>query len=500
MFGLGLGLAVMPVLARYPGGGAAAPGATATSFTTAPQTQFHPHSQAGAVTKNGSVITACPDIKGLAALSAGGTTGPVEMTDALGRKFWRFEAAAFAQIAATFAANTRGVSAILTGRIHRSAGAMLSCGLNGASPPATSTGLIHTYTTGGAPYVLRPLGILSTGDAANRKFMACGHQLQVLAVRAGTTAGGGQRCYVNTDKAAVAEASLGAAFTGMELGRYAASGGSAGSFDLYELALFTSGLAASAMDTAVAEAVANWQIPQLTATLLLEGDSRVHQPLANTGIPTGRILGMLLTDPGAGYVPGNYRVLTMAASGNMIADMTTRKNAASPGAYAADMQLTGERHVAYVMGTNDGQGSGDANYPGTTANTVQRGDAIVAADKAMIYDGTGAGLLEKGWTVTRVIEPQQASNSNVSTAQMRLRHREAAFLTDTLAGAGQTYDGKLRRLELPLLSIGGFKPFDLDTTVAGNAYYNDTQHPNAAGAVLWASGGDTPQYGWGAVV
>ncbi|MGH8473271.1 MAG: hypothetical protein ACREVJ_12630, partial [Gammaproteobacteria bacterium] len=141
----------------------------------------------------------------------------------------------------------------------------------------------------------------------------------------------------------------------------------------------------------------------------------------------------------------------------------------------------------------------DANYPGTTFNTTQRGDAIVVAEKAMLYDGAGTGLLEKGFTVTRMVEPQVQSNANISIEQQRVGIRAAVYLTDTLSGSGQTYDGKLRRIELPNVSTGGLKPFDTSAGIP-NAYYNDALHPNSAGAVLYATGGDTPANGWGAVV
>lgn len=506
MFAIGCGTAALPVMraqaapapAPTPAPAPAPAGTAATTFTTAPQTQFHPHSQAATVTKSGSIITACPDLKGLAGLTAGATTGPVEMTDALGRKFWRFEGTAFAQIAATFAANTRGVSAILVGRIHKSAGSMLSCGLNGQPAPGTSTGLIATYATSAAPYVLRPLGILSTGDAANRKFMACGNQMQVIAVRASDTAGGGQRCYVNNNAADVATASLAAAFTGMELGRYAATAVAYGKFDLYELILYTTGLANAAMDAAVAEAVTNWQIPALTATLVLEGDSRVHG--TNSNVTSGTALGMVLTDPGAGYVPGNFRVINMGGSGNQIGDMVTRRDAVSPGVYAADMQLAGEKHLAFIMGVNDGGPSDDTAYSPTVANTAARGDAIVAAEKTMLYTGTGTGFLEKGWTVTRMVEPIVAASPSVSILQQRVGIRAPACLTDTLSGAGQLYDGKLRRLELPLVAVGTVTPFNQPADIP-NAYIDaDGTHPNQLGVKLYASGGDTPANGWGAVV
>lgn len=502
---LGLGLALSNQIFRNAGGTptpAPAPGSSATTFTTTPQTQFHPNAQAGSVTKNGSVVTACPDLRGLAALSAGSTTGPVEMTDALGRKFWRFEGAQFAQIAAAFAATSQGVSVIFVGRNHKSVGTWISPGLNGAAPATPNSGLLVPYTTGGAPYTPRIFGNLSTSsDAANRKFMAMGHQLHVVAVRAGVGATG-TRTYINNDKATRAGFATANAFAGMELGRFALNANSYGNFDLYEVALFNTALADATMDAAVAEVVTNWQIPQITKSLILEGDSRIHEPFANTGITTGNILGMLLTNPGAGLIPEDCRVITLAASGDKVSNMVLRKNAASPSAYAADMMLPGENHVAYIMGTNDGQGSGDVDY-GTSpaANTTGRGDLIYAADVAMLNNATVGqeGLLQRGFIVTRGIEPQQASNSNISTEQLRLRHRDAAFMTDCLAGVGQSFDGKLRRLEIPNITIGGVKPFD---TAAGipNAYYNDTQHPNAAGAVLWTTGGDTPANGFGAVL
>lgn len=471
-------------------------GVTATSFTTTEQAHFHPHSQAGVVTKSGSEIVACPDLKGLAALTATSGTAPVEMTDALGRKFWRCEGAQFAQIAAAFAANTRGVSAIMVGRWHKNAGSALSCGINGASPPATSTGLLATYSTSGNPYVHRPLGILSTTDATNKKYMPIGNQLQVIAVRAGTTALGGQRCYVNNRVAVCSQASVSAAFTGMEIGRYASSGGSYGAFDLYELALWNTGLASATMDAAVAEAVAHWGIAEITATLVLEGDSRIHG--TNSDVTTGTALGMVLSAPGAGHVPANVRVLNMATSGGQIPDIITRRDAANS-IFDSAMDIGGEKHVAYIIGANDGAPSGDANYAGTTFNTTQRGDAITAAEKAMIRNGT-TGFLDRGWTVHRMVEPMVKASPSVSIAQQRVGIRAADFLTDCLAAPGQTYDGKLLRHELALISVGGATPFNTTADVGSPYTDGDGVHPTILGVQLYASGGDTPAYGFGAVV
>ena len=99
-----------------------------------------------------------------------------------------------------------------------------------------------------------------------------------------------------------------------------------------------------------------------------------------------------------------------------------------------------------------------------------------------------------------MVEPIVAASPSVSILQQRVGIRAASYLTDCLAGAGQTYDGKLRRLELALVSMGGFKPFDQPGDLPSFYYGSDSTHPTQLGVQLYASGGDTPGKGWGAVV
>lgn len=492
---------------RYGGGTPAptpAPGVAATTFATAPAVQYHPHAQAGTVTKSGSVITACPDLQGLAALSAVAGTGPVEMTDALGRKFWRFEGTKFAQIAAAYAANTRACSIVFVGRNHRAPGAadhnILSLGLNGSAPPATTTGPLCVSGAGSAVSrapVPRPQGFLAATDATNKKNVVVGSQMQVLAVAARTTANGGQRVYVNNNAASVAQSSTSAATAGAELGRMASSGSGFGMFDLYEIALWADEPSNAVMDARVAAAVTNWSIPAITGTLILDGDSRFS---GHTTVSMGQTVGMVLTDPGAELVSTSLRVINIAVSGAQVPNLVARRDETN-GIYASDMQLaSGVKRVVFMIGVNDVGASGNANYPTFASGTTGRGDDVYAAVVALIYNGT-TGYLDRGFEVVSCVE-MASSNAAlmVSTGQKRTRERAAAFLTDCLAGSGELYDGKLSRLEFPLATIGGTTLFDTTVNAANTTYYNaDGIHPNNTGAAAMVTGGDTPQYGLGSL-
>lgn len=505
MFALGAGGTALPVLHRCnpvpaPAPTPApppAPGIAATSFATAPAVHFHPNAQAAVVTKSGNVVTACPDLKGLAALSAAGGTGGVEMTDALGRKFWRYEGAQLSQIAAAFASNPQNVAVVFVGRSHQRAGNILSLGLNGGTAPTTATGLINTYTTGSRPSLNRPLGKLFAGTEPNIAHMAIGAQLQVIGVRSVTTANGGLTTWVNNQRESTTQTAYTSAFAGAELGRFATGANGYGAFDLYEIALWNAAPSMAQMDAAVAGAVANFAIPPITDTLVLEGDSRVYG--SNSDVSSGTALAMVLSAPGAGYVPEGFRVLSYGASGAQIPHMVTRRDDPES-IFATKMNIGGQRHVAFVVGANDGAPSGDANYGATAFNTVARGDAVAAAEKALIHNGGSTGYLGRGWTVTRMVEPIVQASPSVSILQQRIRIREAAYLTDCLAGPGQTYEGKLRRIELANVAVGALKPFDQPANLPNAFVDGDGVHPNRLGVALYASGGDTPALGWGAVV
>lgn len=319
MLALGVGLTGLSVLCAAAGPEPVPiPGSAATAFAAVPAVHFHPHQQAGEVTRAGRVVTACPDLRGFAALSAGAGTGGVEMTDALGRTFWRYEGAQFSRIAAAFASSPQNVAAVFVGRSHQRAGTIVSLGLNGGTAPTTATGLINTYTAGSRPSLNRPLGKLFAGTEPNIAHMAIGAQLQVIAVRS-VAGAGGLTTWVNTRRESTAATAYTAAFAGAELGRFATGANGYGFFDLYEIALWNAAPTLAQMDAAAAAAVANYAIAPVTDTLVLEGDSREFG--SNSDVTSGTALAMVLSAPGAGYVPEGFRVLGYGASGAQIANL-----------------------------------------------------------------------------------------------------------------------------------------------------------------------------------
>ncbi|RYE94028.1 MAG: hypothetical protein EOO77_44745 [Oxalobacteraceae bacterium] len=81
------------------------------------------------------------------------------------------------------------------------------------------------------------------------------------------------------------------------------------------------------------------------------------------------------------------------------------------------------------------------------------------------------------------------------------------FLSDTLANSGQTYAGLVDVLHLYDISQSGNKWFydaivasDWADKVPAGPYDNDSMHLTAEGAMLMATGGDTPQYGYGSIL
>ena len=63
----------------------------------------------------------------------------------------------------------------------------------------------------------------------------------------------------------------------------------------------------------------------------------------------------------------------------------------------------------------------------------------------------------------------------------------AQFRADTLSGAGQSFDGKVSSIDLPLWTVAGDRIFDTAADAADtNWYAGDSTHPSINGAVEMA--------------
>lgn len=506
MYGFGFGFGAN-ARRRVTAGAAAAPvaGFSPSTQALAPSVAYHPHSQSGAVTKSGDRIVACPDRMGLAALSGyaiDGTTvvGPVEMTDALGRKFWRFRGSDVAFVAnALNALNNRALTALMVGRAHNcGAFTYFSPRYSAYTDDATNTPLaagqagLRTNATNG-PARMFNASRDSFDDATNGYKMIPGSQMQVMGLSSRTTANGATRFHHNADNAAGTQTSVShASATGGVIGGVAAASNgftASAKFDLYEFALWKGELTNAQADEAAAAMVANYAIPALTGQLVLEGDSITAAIATTLAVSPGSAdnKAMILTAPGALLVPDTVRVLNTGVSGANVANLVTRRDQASslyarpyPGGVI-------NNRVAFQIGRND--------WTGTTQSGTDTTAAIVA-----LINTTTTGYLQRGWSVIAVINI--ATGGVIpSWTQQRSLMRATQFLTDTLSASGQAYDGLVTRIDVAAITVGGDTKFDTsgDATNTADGYYDsDGTHLTVAGETLMTSGGDTPANGYGA--
>jgi len=511
------------------GGGGATAGITATSFTLAPGVHYHPHSQSATLDGNDNVIS-CPDLMGQAAASGiafdTSTIGPKQMTDALGRTFWRFTGGQYLLISNMLTGlSARGVTVLGVWRKHNHK----SQTTNFFSPrysaytddadnsKYTGGSTMRTVGSGFKAARLYGAGIDSFTDAVNGYKMIPGCQLHISGVASRTTANGGQRFYMNAESADTNQSGVTSTdCTGGIIGGIPTNNNgvnaNTGFFDLYEFALWKGELTDSEADAAAAAMVSNYAIMPLTRQLVLDGDSITDG--IDTNLPvspsSGDNLGMVLSDPGAGHVPGDTRVINMGTSGNEVPDLILKRDSTNstyealyPGGHTNNI-------VAVQIGRNDfSEGLGQQNSSMHYANIIA------------LLNTTGTGYLQRGWKVVMVGNIGSAATSVTANAlpgedtiQKRIENfraliadiashtPNAAFLSDCQAGSGGTFEGQVDVLHLYDVTIGGDTKFasyeDAQDTISGY-YDDDLTHLRIAGIQLMASGGDTPQYGYGSI-
>lgn len=454
--------------------------AAPASLPVTPAARWHPGFST--VTESAGRVVSASDLQGLAGLTEGGPgLGPRALTDAQGRRFWRFEGAQFLNVAGTLAGlSNRAVAVFMVGRAHRAAALnpMFSLGNVAAGTTVNTAGpsLDAATLSSSAPF-LRSHARAGSLDAANGMWMVPGSQMQVLGAVSRTTANGGTRLWLNGRFADAGQNTvLASSATGAEIGRHAFNPGASGNwgqFDLYEMIVYSTGLT-NAEGQAVADAlVAAYAIPAVTNQLVLEGDSITQ----GTGLVIGGASGgMVLSEPGAGRLPAGWRVVNMGTAGATVATLTTRRDAANGW---ASMTLPGQNVVAFEIGRND-FGTAAAHYANVTAwlNTAT------------------TGVLQRGWTVRQMANIASSSVLQPQIEAYRALIRNAQYLTDTQTNAGGAFAGRLSVVSTDLIEDGPGNPVFLTSTDAADTtyYVGDNTHPTVLGALLRITGGSTPAY------
>jgi hypothetical protein len=466
------------------GGGSAGP--VLATLAVTPTVRYHPYFST--VTTSGGKVTLATDLQGLADATEGAEgVGPVEMTDGNGRKFWRFEGAAYMNVAATLtAAINRNASVFFVGRIHNASSNndIFSFG-NVAGGTAQNTGLSQlaaVRASNGAPFA-RVHGASGASDAAQKQWMVTGAQPQVIGCSSRTTAAGASSLWVNSKRAAVAQGSIGAtSLVGGEIGRYAFSPGASGAwgkFDLYELVIYNTAVSNANGDLISAALMAAHGIVDFENTLIMDGDSITQ----GTGLVTsGLNAAMIMTEPGAGLIPATWRVVNMGISGNQVSNLVTKRDDGTgwPVAFLSG----GENVLAFEIGRNDFVAGG-------------RSAAEHYVNVVAYLNTTTTGVLQRGWTVRQLANIATATGAvQTSTEAYRALIRDAAYLTATETNTGGAFDGKLSIVSTDLIEDGAAGTiFESGADAINTTYYaGDSTHPSILGAQKRVNGGTTPAY------
>jgi len=537
------------VRARYAGGAVSAPvsGLTATTFALAPSVHYHPNQQAGEVTKSGTRIVACPDIRGLAAASGylvDGTTvmGPEEMTDGLGRKFWRFRGTDALFVANTLnAMNTRACGIFYVGRVHHQSSnnvifsprylTYVSDSVNTTALPA-QLALAARVVNNGAPSLQSALNT----DLVNGYKVIPPCNLHVAGVASRTAALGGQRLYCQGEVVTTTQLGsnqttmVGAVIGGVPVANNGVLFGN--TFDLYELAYWKQTLTDAQADAISDAMMTNFALSAFDSQWIFEGGSTVDgiaTTLPVSPYPGGNI-GMQVTDPGTSYNPVNRRIMNNGLSGSQITGVAPNGTSTTVNLQARKNATTGIYGGAGTVGKYPGGPSKNIVSVMIARNDLAPGmngnknSADWYADYIDLLDNATAGsegYLQRGFSVVSVGHtalPASATTTNnlpgETTLQKRLEGTRAlvfdtgntllsSFLTDVQANIGQTYEGLVTGLALFRILQGGQSRFltAADTTNTAAGYYDsDNTHHRVAGIAACLTGLDTPEYGYASLL
>ena len=442
--------------------------------------RWHPHFSQ--VTENAGRVVSATDLSGLASATQGAIgAGPQALSDGQGRRFWRFEGDAFLNIAGALALSSRDMAAFMVVRQGRPSAAytrFMSLGNRAQGSQAnTLGGPLESRVVAKSTGHVQAFGRLATTAPAGAQWLVPGAQKQVIGM---TSSSAGQRLFLNERFVDVGKAYPVTNVPGAEIGRYAYSPGASGSwgvFDTYEIIVYDAALSPAEALSVSQALMTSHDIVPVTNQLVLDGDSITQ----GTGEVTKQLsAGMILTEPGAGHLPPNWRVVNLANSGNVVSQLTTKRDDAN--GWAAQILPGGQNVLAFEIGRND--------WAGTT--TAQQHYANVVS----YLNTPTTGVLQRGWHVRAMANIAASSPFAPYVDAHRAALRDPQFLTDTLSAPGQSFAGKVSVVETDLIEHDGAQRF-ADANDAGNTVYyaGDSTHPSLLGTQIRVTGGDTPQYG-----
>lgn len=386
-------------------------GATMGSFTVDISQTVGSSGSPANFTVDTQTVLGIADLKGHADLTSLDGYGPRLMTDALGRKFMRFlmpetYKGSWLRNTSLGSLDTYNSTWILVGRFHNAGGSgcIVSYGLKETSTGSNAAPLQYRS---GFPLFLNKTLPAQASPPANMNKLLLGTQLQVVGVSTATnlavgttTSTVGAQLMLNEQTATIAMSSQQATGkTGFEVGKLSTaatlvSGATYAIFDLYEMSGWLQGEMGNISQmparasAAQATAVSNFNIPAITDSVILAGDSR-----SINGALAGRNIGIVMTDPGySAALPATTRVINTAASGEGIGvmwqnlDLANDTNAASTVTSPLNASLMlggGHDMVGIYSGINDFTGSN--RWPNTSiGGRYAAGTANLADD---LYNG-----------------------------------------------------------------------------------------------------------------
>lgn len=468
---------------------------------------------------------AYPMLEQASAASALQAIGPVQMTDASGRKFWRFAGAGALLIANTL--NTLNMRQMMVFAVWRCAKVtrgtdwpLLSLRYSAYTDDTTNTAQTNGYilrgnaATSSSEVARLKSGTVDSFTATNGGRFIPGAQMHVVGFNSRTTANGGGRFYINQDAGDVAQTSLTATNgTGMIIGgkattSNAVTGTTDNCFDLYELAIWKGTYTNAQSDAAAAAMQTNWGIQNITGQIILLGDSVTECIDTSTTVVVPQDgIAHTIAAPGAGYIPANFRVINAAIAGSGISSPTTgvslttqRDDVAGPLIYTYAGGAA-NNIITCNIGINDMRSSNASNV---TA-------AVHYANFVALLNTTTTGYLQRGFKVVAVTPPAISGDATGQSRIVSFRGLMidattdvivSQFLTDTLSNTGQTYDGLVSVLPISKITYASSGTIFLDASDAGDTTYysGDGTHHQALGYQLQATGGNTPQYGYGSIL
>lgn len=403
--------------------------------------------------------------------------GPAQMTDALGRKFWRFSGSHLLRISDTLIFTKRNCAMLVIGRNHRANTTSAVLGGQGQS-----TAMLEATWASSRMPVPRVFNKAYTTLDATYNNLIVGSQLHLI----GAASSGTRVIHLMNDKdGSTTQVGTDATCNGGFIG--GTSTGANGEWDVYEVAIWNTNQTDANIKAQRDLMFANWGLTTVTSQVVTMGDSITK---GVTGVDSGSVPSVRIAEPGMGYIPDGCRVVNVGSGGQTINDAVSERDAANTFTQFTLAGGAANNKILFHMGTND---------MGAIGGT-QTAAAVYAEVVALLNSASPSGYLQKGWKV--YVANNTAADDSTKAVQipaLRALYNDPQFLTDTLSNTGQTYDGLVKVIQTHLITKSPDGTiFDTQADAQSLVYYKDGLHPNEAGNDVLVSGGDTPQYGFGA--